>query len=127
MLVRTILLPSQIEGFGLYAAERIVRGTPVWRLQREVDIVIAADQLDKLPSVVRHHFDRYAYLNFRSGEYILCGDNGKFFNHSAAPNTGEIYEDVYGYDFAARDIEIGEELTTNYQGFDGDWAAKLNK
>jgi SET domain-containing protein len=125
MLVPTILRPSQIEGFGLYAAERIPLGTPVWRLHREVDIVVAADQLKYLPSAIRHHFDRYAYLNFRSGEYILCGDNGKFFNHSTEPNTGEVFEDAYGFDYAARDIEINEELTTDYRGFDGEWAAKL--
>lgn len=43
------------------------------------------------------------------------------------PNTAEDYsiDPIYGTDVATRDIEIGEEITTDYRGFDDDTELKL--
>jgi hypothetical protein len=44
---------------------------------------------------------------------VLCGDNGRHFNHSAEPNT--ISRGIaFGEDVAAMDLEAGTELTSDY-------------
>ena len=48
------------------------------------------------------------------GLYVLCGDNGRYFNHSDAPNT--VSSGIsFGDDRALRDLAIGEELTSDYR------------
>lgn len=123
MMVRSYLAPSVIHGIGCFAAQAIPRGTWVWKLDRDYDLVLSADEFEWCPKSLRD----FAYLNFRTGEWILCADNAKFWNHQSSPNTLEVYTDGYGYDVAAYDIAAGEEITTNYAGFDGDWARKLSR
>ena len=64
--------------------------------------------------MLRRWFLRYAYLD-ESGDYVLCGDNGKFMNHSFDPNC----DDQEG-PCTMRDIAEGEELTCDYRLFDRD-------
>ena len=45
--------------------------------------------------------------------WILCGDNGRHFNHSDTPNTLSLGAG-FGDDVAAEDLPAGVELTTNY-------------
>ena len=48
-----------------------------------------------------------------TGLYVLCGDNGRYFNHSDTPTT--ISNAIsFGEDRAARDLELGDELTSDY-------------
>jgi hypothetical protein len=45
---------------------------------------------------------------------VLCGDNGRHFNHSDTPNT--LSEGIaFGDDVAAMDIAAGTELTSDYR------------
>jgi SET domain-containing protein len=48
---------------------------------------------------------------------MLCGDDGRFFNHSENPNCDESVKDLTT---AIKNIEIGEELTVDYRVFYGD-------
>jgi hypothetical protein len=62
----------------------------------------------------------YCYLS-PEGIYVFCGDNAKFMNHSTDPNC----DDPEGrYTVANRDIEAGEELTSDYTTFDLESADK---
>lgn len=116
LCVPTYLAPSAIEGFGLFAAGPIPAGTVVWEYTPGVDLTIRARDVQHLPDVLRRWFLRYAYLD-ESGDYVLCGDNGKFMNHSFDPNC----DDGSGpYTVARRDIAEGEELTCDYRLFDRD-------
>ena len=46
--------------------------------------------------------------------WVLCGDNGRHFNHSDSPNT--ISQGIaFGDDIAAQDLPVGTELTTDYK------------
>ena len=44
---------------------------------------------------------------------VLCGDNGRHFNHSDTPNTIS-HGITFGDDVAALDVPAGTELTTDY-------------
>lgn len=120
MLVPTRRQESAIHGTGLFAAEPIAAGTATWRFTPGVDLALHPDALDRLPEVSREWFEMYAYLDIRTGLYVLCADDGRYMNHSDDPNVGGDYErePVFGVDVALRDIEAGEELTCDYRTFD---------
>jgi SET domain-containing protein len=57
----------------------------------------------------------YGYIDPRRNRFILCCDDYRFMNHSDTPNVQvDTGADPHGRDFAARDIEVGEELTVDY-------------
>lgn len=127
MLVRTYLAPSPIAGIGCFAAERIAVDAPVWRFNRKIDIILSEVEVAMLPLIGREFFLSHGYRDSETGEYVLCGDFAKFFNHSDTPNTYVLDDPTcrLRMDAAARDIEPGEEITTNYHHFDSDTVAKL--
>jgi uncharacterized protein len=120
LLVKTTIGPSHISGFGLFADEFIPKGTPVWRFQSGFDLKISKDHLHRLPKLTQEFLKKYAYLSKKSGQYIHCGDDGRFFNHSDSPNIIDLdkpdEEEIFSV--AAWDIKLGEELTCDYKKFD---------
>lgn len=120
MLVRTEKRQSSIHGIGLFAAERIPAGTPTWRFTPGVDQAIHPEVVQRIPDTARTNFLTYAYLDIRTGLYVLCADDARFMNHSEKPNVRGDYdlEEVFGMDVAGRDIEPGEELLCDYRTFD---------
>lgn len=120
MLVRAEKRQSEIHGVGLFAAEFIAEGTPTWRFTPGIDQAIHPDVVVRVPDASRVVFLMYAYLDIRTGLYVLCADDARFMNHSEEPNIQGDYEldEVFGVDVAARDIEAGEELVCDYRTFD---------
>jgi SET domain-containing protein len=127
LLVKTKMASSTIDGIGLFADEFIASGTLVWRLQPGFDLEIAPHELRALPKLARETFLKYAYLRRSSNTYILGFDDARFFNHSDTPNTRSIDtpDGSVNADIAAREINKGEELTTDYRLFDSDAELKL--
>lgn len=96
-------------GFGVYATKRIPKGTITWALD-ELDRHVDARRVAELDELRRNYFLKYAYRNGQ-GQYILCWDLGRYINHSFHANcVGTAYE----LELAARDIEAGEQLTSDY-------------
>jgi SET domain-containing protein len=121
LFVKTRLGMSDIHGVGLFAAEFIRSGTIVWRLNSALDVRLTGEQILGLPEPCREQIQKYSYREKHSGLYVLCGDDARFFNHSAEPNCLDVFRGE-GEDLtlAARDIEHGEELTCDYACFDLD-------
>ena len=113
LLVKTILKESPIHGFGLFAAEPIKKDTLIWEFNSMFDKKVYGGILDMLPLVVKDFIKTYGYLE-SSGFWVLCSDDARYMNHSDNPTC----EDRNQRDYAAKDIEIGEELTCNYYVFD---------
>lgn len=120
MLVRTFKQQSPIHGVGLFARDFIPEGTPTWRFIPGIDQAIHPDVLDRMPETARPNFLTYAYLDIKTGLYVLCADDARFMNHSDDPNVRGDYglDPVFGVDVAARDIQPGEELVCDYRTFD---------
>lgn len=120
MLVPTRRENSPIHGTGLFAVEPIPAGTPTWRFTPGIDLSIHPDMVESFADVARGWFLTYAYLDIRTGLYVLCADDARFMNHSDTPNVGGDYErePVFGVDVALRDIAVDEELTCDYRTFD---------
>lgn len=112
LLVKTYVAPSSIHGLGLFAAEPIRKGTRIWAFDPVFDRFITREEFEKLPPAAQQFLRIYAYPWPKDGDTLLfSADNGHFSNHSDDANTYE--EEPYAY--AARDIAVGEEITSNYR------------
>ena len=118
LLVKTYLDRSAIHGIGLFAAERLPKGAVLWRHSLDIDLLLTADQIAALHPAARVQIERYSYLDRMLGKFVLCGDDARFFNHSDTPNCHDIPDASGGTTVAARDIDAGEELTSDYASFD---------
>jgi SET domain-containing protein len=115
LLVRTYVAQSAIEGVGVFAAEPIARGAPVWRLEPELDRLIPMEKYRAAPPFLKDLIDRYAYPSAdKPGHLVFELDNGRFMNHSGTPNT-DFSAPTGG--IALRDIAVGEEITCDYGEF----------
>ncbi len=115
MLVRTYVAPSEIQGLGLFATEKIRKGTPMQVESPIFDIILTQGQMNKLTPIAKAHLETYAWTDDMGLKHIGV-DNDKYSNHSDNPNMG-----VPGGDrrmtitVALRDIEAGEEITEVYK------------
>jgi len=125
LLVKTKIRPSKIDGIGLFAAEFIPRYTVVWRFIPGFDIRLDKKEVEKLPEAAKNQILKYAYLD-ENGEYVMCMDDARHFNHSGSPNTDS--PDTLNSKeetIASCDIEPGEEMTCYYYQFDDDAYKKI--
>jgi len=120
LLVRTLVDKSQIHGLGLFAAERIDEGTPIWRFTPGLDLDLDPSALEIQPALARERLAHYGYIDIRLNRYILCCDDARFINHSETPNLRSDFSlEPHGVDIATRDIMAGEELTIDYRSLEG--------
>lgn len=114
LTVETYLANSDVNGIGCFSKTFIPKGTVIWKLYNEFDVIFTDEEFNKLPELAKTHVLHYAYYNKEHGGYVLCTDDAKFFNHSVEPNTideGELT-------IASEDINPGEEIVSNYFTFD---------
>lgn len=120
LLIKAVSKPSA-HGMGLFATERIPKGTDIWRFSKEVDRSYTVDEVSELPEPERSKVLSlfHSYISKQTGRYVDPGDEAAHINHSDTPNVGVRYDDDSEEDinFALRDIQPGEELTLNYREF----------
>ena len=114
MMVTTELRPSAIHGIGTFLLEDVKCGSLIWRFDSLIDRVFANAELDHMPESLREFLSVYSTYHEQSGLWVLCGDNGRHFNHSHEPNTRSMGVG-FGDDIAAADLPAGTELTTDYR------------
>lgn len=114
LLVQTYLDRSPIHGIGLFAGEFIPKGTVIWSFTPGLDLKLRPGRVERLPEPARAWVLHYGYYLADEKRWVVCVDDARFFNHSADPNTRNTRTTV-----ALRDIEKGEELTSDYHEFDG--------
>ena len=126
LLIKTRIGKSAIHGIGLFADEFIAAETVIWKFSDLIDLCFDEKQMGELSESVKEQIGRYSYRDKRSGMYVLCGDDARFFNHSNEPNCLDFYDykDLGNVTIAARDIRAGEELTCDYAAFDQDFVEK---
>ncbi len=114
MMVETELKPSQIHGLGVFLKEPVAKGGLIWRFDARVDRVYTEEEIATLPPHIQDYLRTYSTWHDAAKLYVLCGDNGRYFNHSDAPTT--VSNAIsFGEDRAMRDLALGEELTSDYK------------
>jgi len=121
LTVKASAKPSKIEGIGLFADEKIPKGTVTWRFNPRFDILFDPKEVEQMPPEHRELIDRYAYLSTTTGKYVYSIDDSRFTNHSSVKNNIDVVPspgEPETLGVANRDIEKGEEILVNYRAFD---------
>jgi uncharacterized protein len=114
MMVDTELRASPIHGIGVFLTEPVRAGDVIWRFDARIDRVYSNAELRELPERLQRFLRTYSTLHGDLDLWVLCGDNGRHFNHSDRPNTRSLGIG-FGDDVAAEDLEPGTELTSDYR------------
>jgi SET domain-containing protein len=113
MLCETELRPSPIHGTGVFLLEPVQAGQIIWRFDSRIDRIYSEAEMLSLPARMQRFIETYSTWHDGLRLWILCGDNGRHFNHSDTPNT--ISHGIgFGDDVALRDLPAGAELTSDY-------------
>jgi uncharacterized protein len=121
LTVKTTVQQSKVQGLGLFAAEKILKGTSIWKFDPRFDIFFEPDDMEKMGPLQRDFIKTYAYLSTETGKYVLCTDDARFMNHSSKDNNVDVVPfpgEVETRAVANRDIESGEEILINYRSID---------
>lgn len=113
MMVDTELKSSSIHGIGAFLLEPVKKGQLIWRFDPRIDRVYCEEELASLPEPTARFLRTYSTWNETARLWVLCGDNGRHFNHSGNPNTIS-HGIAFGEDLAATDLVVGTELTSDY-------------
>ncbi len=107
---------SKIHGVGVFAICPIPSGTMVFESDSADLVWVHADAIKDLPAAQQRLYKDFGLWR---GEQVGCPASfdvltpGWFVNHN--PDDPNLRYDLREYSFyAARDIELGEELTANY-------------
>jgi uncharacterized protein len=114
LLVDTELRPSAIHGLGVFLTEPVYAGQVIWRFDSRIDRVFSDAELRQMPDRLQRFLRTYSTLHDGLKLWVLCGDNGRYFNHSDRPNTRSLGI-AFGDDVAAVDLPAGTELTSDYR------------
>lgn len=114
MMVRTELRPSAIHGIGVFLTEPVRRGQLIWRFDSRIDRTFSDAEINDMPDILQEFMRTYSTLRADLKLWVLCGDNGRHFNHSEDPNTRSLGI-AFGDDVAASDLPAGTELTSDYR------------
>lgn len=126
IFVKIKLDKSGIHGIGCFADQDIAKGTIIWKFSPGFDQEFSREFIDSLSESARSQVLKYAYISKKTGNYILCSDDTRFFNHSDNNNVKNVLMEgeQEGVDIAIRDIKKGEELLYDYSVF-ADFDASL--
>ena len=113
MMVETELKQSEIHGIGVFLAEPVIKGTLLWQYDSRVDRVYSEAEVRSMPLLAQQFMRIYSTWHAGVQLWVLCGDNGRHFNHSDTPNS--VSDGIaFGADYAAADLPAGTELTSDY-------------
>lgn len=106
---------TKLKGRGVFAQKRFLKGeiietTPV--------VVVPAEQVEFIDQTIL----TYYYYDWEDKAVAIALGLCTLFNHSYQPNTYYIkkFTEREVQYIAYRDIEVGEEITANYNGSPGD-------
>ena len=108
LLVKTKIKESKIHGIGLFADEFIPKGTIIFK-ESLFTKKFTTEEYEQLPVIQKDFVKHYCY--FLGGIWRCSLDNDRFMNHNDTPNTVEIDDETT---VALIDINVGEEILTNY-------------
>jgi hypothetical protein len=113
--VNVAFLESSVHGTGVFARERIRKGTKIWEYDDSM-FVESRKQMEKMDGKYLPYVLKAGYLHRTSGKFLWYTDGMQFINHATDANVGLDYWPRLEQDHivALRDIAPGEELCEDY-------------
>jgi uncharacterized protein len=106
---------SDVHGLGVFATQRIVKGT---RIIEYVGERVSHDEADRRYEE-KDANDSHTFLFIVDSKTVIDagvdGNDARFFNHSCDPNCESVVENKRVFIEAIRTVEAGAELTYDYQ------------
>jgi uncharacterized protein len=120
LTIKASVKQSKVEGIGLFADEKIPKGTITWKFNPRFDLVFSEAEVEKMSQQQKDFLDKYAFMSIRQGKWVLPSDDSRFTNHSINNNidTVDLPGEIETAGMANRDIEVGDEILVNYRTFD---------
>lgn len=104
------------KGLGLFTKRPFKRGEILWIID-DVDVKIPLDEYNKFDPFLKKKLNIYSYLDYNK-RAIVPWDEGKYVNHSCAPNsTGLLQYD--NISIALCDIAEETEIVEDYNSYFG--------
>ena len=102
---------TKLKGRGVFAQKRFLKGEVI---ERAPVVVIPAEQIQLIDQTVLANY----YYDWEDKAAAIALGLSSLFNHSYHPNTYYVkkFADRELELIAYRDIEVGEEITANYNG-----------
>ncbi len=116
ILIKHSVKPSSIGGLGLFAAQKIEKDDIIWKNNTDSEWIITEMEKNKLSAYMQNVFEYHGYFDKIQLKWKLPLDNARYMNHSSTPNT---YIDSEGNSRASFEIDIDQEMTCDYNLFDG--------
>lgn len=120
LVVPTRTLDSGVHGRGLFLAEPVRQGTPIWRQMPQFTHEIGEAAFLALPEDMRLYVVWYGCWNTAARRWELPVDEARFINHDETPSALYVAEDDVLV--AARDLPEGTEITNDYRAICGFFA-----
>lgn len=122
LTVKASAKASKVHRIGLFADEKISKGTIWWKFDSRFDLIFDLKEVEKMAPLQRDLVKRYGYLSMTLNKWVYPTDDSRFINHSSIHDNVEDVDCAEGgpegCSAAKRDIEIGEELLINYRTYD---------
>ena len=110
LLIKTEIKGSPIHGVGLFSLEEVRYGELISMIDPIFSKEFTEKEIESLNDVAKEFLRIYSFKSKKNSNKILLLDNERMMNHSDNPNTYFIN----GYTFCKKDINIGDEITCNY-------------
>lgn len=109
-------LKKTAKGLGLFAGRRFGRGAILW-IADDIDAKIPLADYERLDPLQQQKLNIYSYLDYQN-RVIIPWDEGKYVNHSCAPNSTGILE-FDNISIARQPIRAHEEIVEDYYSYYG--------
>lgn len=117
LVVKTVVLPVEGKGLGLFAAEEIKPGQVWWVANERFDRIFSPGEVERMDQVSKAFLDKFATLE-PDGTVYLSVDDARFTNHADSPNSRAVKhpETAAVISMEANSlIEPGQEITCDYR------------
>lgn len=96
-------------GVGVFATKFIPKGTIIV-VHDAFDIYLKNKKFEALPKIMQQEMETYMYRD-QKGHFVLSWDHARYMNHNCDSNT---LMTNYEFEIAVRDINTGEEISSDY-------------
>jgi SET domain-containing protein len=127
-IIETEIRPSSIHGMGCFLRQPVTKDQVLWMFEPRFDLLFSKEEVYALPMTIQGIIEFYGYFDTQQfkGWWVFPTGNDRFTNHSDEPTVVPLKISECQYVMvASRDMEVGEELTCDYNEYENRLGIKL--